>query len=60
MSDQEKKAGFVVGQLVQLIDLDLPGRVLAVSVDTQGLMLKVGYWWNGDRKEAWVFSTELR
>ena len=50
---------YSVGDTVLLNEIGRPGRVDVLQEDTNGLMYRVAYWDNSDRKTAWVYADEI-
>lgn len=51
---------FGIKQRVQVKELSRPGIITGLMVETDGgLIYRVAYWNNGDRKIEWLFAEEL-
>jgi len=48
-----------IKQKVCIIDLGLPGRVLAIFIGDSGIQYKVQYVCDGTYKDAYLFEDEL-
>lgn len=51
---------FQLNQLVEICALSCAAHVEQICIGQNGTTYKVAYWFNGDRKEAWVQAIELR
>lgn len=50
---------YKVGDKVLLAEIQRPGRVDVLQVDRDGVMYRVAYWDNAERKHAWVCADEI-
>lgn len=48
-----------LGDRVLIKEVQRPGKVDIVQVDSVGTTYRVAYWDNGDRKVAWLYAEEL-
>jgi len=49
-----------IGDMVSLVDTgDIVARVTAMKVEICGLMYRVVWWQDGNRKEEWVDENEI-
>ena len=50
---------FDLGQKVMVKEIQRPGRVEIAQLDNLGLMYRVSYWDNGERKSTWLYPDEI-
>lgn len=48
-----------IGDKVMLAEIQRPGRVDQSTVDFSGVMYRVAYWDNSERKTVWVYADEI-
>ena len=48
-----------IGDKVNILEVDIPGRVTSIIKDVNGLQYLVAYWYNGERQSTWLFEWEL-
>lgn len=48
-----------LGDRVRIKEISCHGIVESISWDSLGEQYKVAYWFNGERKTCWVFTSEL-
>ena len=53
------KFEYDIGDKVNILDVDIPGRVTSLIKDTNGLQYLIAYWHNGERHSTWLFDWEL-
>lgn len=53
------EAVFTFGQQVHIPAIEVTGNVRSISFDERGIMYKVIYRFNGERKESWVYPDEI-
>jgi hypothetical protein len=50
---------FILGQIVGIPALSCEARIQQILTAQNGTTYQVAYWFNGDRKEAWVTASEI-
>lgn len=50
---------FPIQQQVRIIELDLLGIVKRISIEDQGTLYEVRYFWNSEAKYAFFYENEL-
>lgn len=50
---------FEIGQKVMIREVQRPGRVDMVQIDSIGVQFRVAYWIDGERKNTWLYFDEL-
>jgi len=50
---------FSVGDKVIVKELQRPGRIDMIQVDSIGVQYRVGFWDNATRQNAWLYADEL-
>jgi hypothetical protein len=50
---------FEVGQKVMVKEIQRPGRVDMIQMDSVGIQYRVAYWDNSERKTVWLYAEEL-
>lgn len=51
---------FELGEQVEITELKCVGRLVRIALDGRGVEYQVAYWWNAERKDAWLPGAELR
>lgn len=50
---------FSIADRVMIKEIQRPGRVEMIQIDSIGVMYRVAYWDNSERKTVWLYSDEL-
>lgn len=50
---------FSVGDKVMVKEVQRPGRVDMIQLDSVGLQYRIAYWDNSERKNAWLYADEI-
>lgn len=59
MSRHTKEFDFSVGDKILLREIQRPGRIEILQVDSLGVQYRVSYWDNSERKIVWLYPEEL-
>jgi len=55
-----REVRFVIGQKVNILDLDRPGRVISIWITKVGIQYQVRYFDDATAKEVYFFEDEIR
>ena len=50
---------YTIGEFVALKEIEIVGRVVEILYKTADIQYKVVYWYDGNRKEIWVYDWEI-
>ena len=50
---------FEVGQKVLVKEIQRPGRVDMIQIDSVGIQYRIAYWDNSERKSTWLYADEI-
>jgi hypothetical protein len=53
------KIDFEIGQKVLVREIQRPGRVDMIQIDSVGMQYRIAYWDNSDRKNTWLYADEI-
>lgn len=57
--DSRLSIKFQLGQKILVREIQRPGRVDMIQIDSVGTQYRVAYWDNGDRKTTWLYEDEI-